>query len=197
MSSHRRPAVGAIAFTLFCAAAPIPARAEVIDISALVGKPFDQTFFAAQGLIFTSQMSLGFVQGDDALIAPVSGRLVRPIDALSVLVAPGSQGTADYTLALFDVDTNLTGSTTIRVTQDFGDPENTGFGYVPLTVGRTSTAAHFFSLSNRFVRSSFSEVGNVEFAVSTLEFSPVPEPGSWLLLLSGGVALWRRKRNVL
>jgi PEP-CTERM motif len=186
--------VAAVVLPLVYLVAPAHASAEVIDISALVNRPFDQTFFADQGLIFTSVMSLGFVQGDDALLGPVTGRFTRPVAGLSALVAPGFQGTADYTLAAFDARANLIRSATLRITQDEGDPDNTGFGYLAVNLGQLSRPAHSFSLTNAFVRSSFPDRTFIDFGVSSFEFTPVPEPGSLFLMFSGGAALLCRRR---
>ena len=185
--------VAAIVLPLFSVIAPTSAAAEVIDISALVDQPFDETFFADQGLIFTSPLALGFVQGDDALIGPVSGRFARRVTGLSALVAPGFQGTADYTLAAFDSRANLVGRTTIRITQDEGDPDNTGFGYLALDLGHLARPARSFSLTNQFVRSSFPDRTFIDFGVSTFEFTPVPEPGSLFLMFGGAAALLLRR----
>jgi hypothetical protein len=187
--------VAAIVLPLFSVLAPTSAVAEVIDISALVDQPFDETFFADQGLIFTLPLGLGFIQGDDATEGPVAGRFTRPVTALSAMVAPANQGTADYTLAAFDARSNLIGSTTVRITQDEGDPENMGMGYRSITLDTLAEPAHAFSLTNEFVRSSFPQFTFVAFGASSFQFTPVPEPGSLFLMIAGGTVLLRRRRS--
>ena len=195
MPAIRSWALTIVALPLLVLSAPAPARADLIDFSALVGTPFDQMFFADQGVIFTSPMSLGFVQGDDALIAPIGGTFTQPVIALSALVAPAVQGTADYTLAAFDARLRLIGSTTVRITQDEGDAQDTGFAYVPIFLGGLAEPAHAFSLSNQFVRSSFGFVDSIDFGVSSLNLTPTPEPGALLLVATGATALLRRRRG--
>jgi hypothetical protein len=195
MPAIRSCALAILVLPLLVLSAPASAQAEVIDFSALVGTPLDPAFFADQGLIITSPMSLGFIQFDDALSAPTTGRFTRPVVALSALVAPATQGTADYTLAAFDADSHLIGSATVRITQDLGDPAHTGFGYVPIQLGGLAEPAHAFSLSNRFVRSSFDFVTNIDFGVSSLTLNATPEPASLLLLATGAAALLRTRRR--
>ena len=197
MPAIRRWAITTLVLPLLVLSVPSPARADVIDFSEFVGTPLDPAFFADRGVIFTSPLSLGFVQSDDAVIAPLAGRFTRPIVAVSALVAPATQGTADYTLSAFDARSRLIGSATVRVTQDLGDPANTGFGYVPIQLGGLSEPAHAFSLSNTFVRSSFDFVTNIDFGVSslTLDANATPEPASLLLLATGATVLLRRRRR--
>ena len=195
MHAIRSWALTIVAVPLLVLIAPAPARADLIDFSALVGTPFDQMFFADQGVIFTSPMSLGFVQGDDALMAPIAGRFTRPVVALSALVAPAVQGTADYTLSAFDARLRFLGSATVRITQDQGDAEDTGFAYVPILLDGLAEPAHAFSLSNQFVRSSFGFVDRIDFGVSSLNLTQTPEPGSLLLVGTGAIALLMRRRR--
>jgi hypothetical protein len=111
------------------------------------------------------------------------------------MVAPALQGTANYTLSVFGPTSNLISSTTIQVTEDTGDPNNTFpsvFGYFTISLGTLPQPAFSFSLTNEFVRSSFSNT-SIQFGVSSMTLTPVPEPSSLLLLLSGAtVLLWRR-----
>jgi len=62
------------------------------DLSTPGDGPFDQHFFAADGLVFTKGSFVGFVQGDDALIFE-SGGLAGAfapggLASLSVQIAP-------------------------------------------------------------------------------------------------------------
>ena len=91
-----------------------------------------------------------------------------------MLVAPGSQGTAEYTLTAFGSGT-VVGSASKTVTQDTGDPEHSGFGYFTIDLGGLTVPATRFTLENRFVRSSFG--GNrIDFGVSSITYALSDEP---------------------
>lgn len=62
-----------------------------------------------------------------------------------MLVAPGSQGTAEYTLTAFGSGT-VVGSASKTVTQDTGDPEHSGFGYFTIDLGGLTVPAMRFTL---------------------------------------------------
>lgn len=195
-------AVFALPVCLLCGSRPALADV-IIDFSALRDGPSDNSdFFADLGVSFRRPLELGFVQGDDAVLVgslgALAGDFARRATSVSAFVAPAFQGTADYTLAALDASSHLIASTTIRITQDIGDPLDTGPGYVPIRLGTLSQPVQAFSLSSEFVGSSFPQVRFIDFGVSSLQFSPVPEPGSLFLFLGGGAALlWRRAGSPL
>ena len=132
--------------------------------------------------------------GNWTVVAVVLPLLYSMAPTPALALAPASQGTADYTLAAFAARANLIGSTTIRITQDEGDPDNTGGGYLSINLDGLSRPARAFSLTNEFVRSSFPDRSVIDFGVSSFEVTPVPEPGSMFLLFGGGAALLVRRR---
>jgi len=156
-----------------------------IDFSTFgSGREFEPRFFRSDGIEFPVQACgpagctpwfVGFVQGDAALVGdnlfgPVTALFSRPVSDLALLVAPGLQGTATYVLRAFAASGNLIGTTSVTVTEDFGDPANTGFGYFAIGLTNLSSPAKSFSLENVFVRSSYPQVDRVPYGVSSISF---------------------------
>ena len=171
-------------------AAPAPAAAEVGDTAVTVdfsdvgaGKVFDPGFFRSDGLLFPEEQcgsmcgdwSVGYVQGDDALLqpgvlAPIEGTFTRPVSDVSFRVAPAFQGTATYFLKVYGSGGRLLADTSVTVTEDYGDPENTGFGYFTIGVSDLSEPAKSFVLDNVFVRSSFPTSPVIPYGVSSISY---------------------------
>jgi hypothetical protein len=137
------------------------AQAEVtIDFSTAprYPAPFPNDFYASQGIVFTASSGfVGFVQGNAAIAGSptIAADFSTPITGLSVEVAPGVQGTFEYTLTAFSQTGGVVATTSVIVTQDEGDPAHQGFGYVTMDLGRLPRPATSFTLQGRFIRSSF------------------------------------------
>ena len=155
---------------VFAPAARAAPPATTIDFSTVSQGPFDQSFFKKEGVVFTEGSFVGFVQSHNALIGPVAGDVRGGFARLSAEVAPDHQGTATYTLAAFDKGKQIQ-ATSITVTQDTGDPTTGPPGYFAISIGPLSKKADSFSLSNVFVRSSFPDVTEIGFGVSSITFS--------------------------
>ena len=131
----------------------VPAQTTTtIDFStAPHGATFDPSFFEHEGIVFTQGSFVGFVQGDDALIGPpITADVPGGFTNLSAQVAAGFSGPATYTLAAYEHGSKV-GSTSITV------PQNTGDGYIAISVGPLPKTADSFSLSS--VSSSYFEFG--------------------------------------
>jgi hypothetical protein len=144
---------------------------------------FDPNYYRGEGIRFPAkrcgtagcdQWYVAWVQGDDALsqtpsLGPIQGTFTRPVSDLTLRIAPSVQGTAMYTLTAFGPSGEVLAQNSVTVTQDFGDPANTGFGYFTLSVTDLPRPAKSFTLDNAFVRSSF---GNTEipYAVSSITY---------------------------
>lgn len=172
-----------------------------IDISVHGGGPFDQDFFKPKGVVFSEGDFVGFVQGDDALIFDQSNGIrgsfaPAAVTNISVEVAPYLQGTWAYRLAALDVLSDIIDSKTILVTQDSGDPEHSGFGYFPIELTGLPGAIGFF-VESSFIRNSFGTTpGNNIAALSSISFTPVPEPATFALFgigLAGLVVISRQR----
>lgn len=156
-----------------------------IDVSgAGVGTSVDSRLFRADGLVLPESQCVpdcaGWqivgVQGDEALPQPpglgqLEGRFVRPVSELSLRVAPSLQGTARYLLRVFGAGGRALAEQSLTVTQDFGDPANTGFGYFEIGVSGLTRPALSFSLESSFVRSSFPENTAIPYGVASLSFA--------------------------
>src|SRR5438093_9962896 len=128
---------------------------------------FDPNFYRLDGIVFPSERcgSVGcapwlvsLVQGDDALLGDpsfgfVTATFTRPVSDLSLSFAPDLQGTATYVLKAYSGSGEVIASTSITVTEDFGDPANEGFGYHVVSLTNLSTPAVSFTLDSIFVRS--------------------------------------------
>ena len=148
------------------------------------GVALEPSFGHAQGLSFWRGANMGyfvgFIQGHKALIRSpatpqngglVGARLAMPASRIAVTLSPGLQGTAEYTLKVYDAGKQLIGQNTMLVTQDTGDADHAGFGYATLAVQLPHRRAHAFSLESKFIRSSFSNATTlIEFGVGTVSF---------------------------
>jgi len=144
--------------------------AITIDFSRVSQGPFDQSYFQADGMVFTEGTFVGFCQGHNALVGPVAGAVRGGFTSLSAQVTPAFQGTATYTLAAFKKGKQIA-ATSVTVTQDTGDPTTGPPGYFKISIGTLPKKADSFSLSNVFVRSSFSGRTQIEFCVRSMTFS--------------------------
>jgi len=158
-----------------------------IDFSSFgEGKEFQPTFYKLDGILFPSEECgpagcrpwfVGFTQGDAGLegqprFGPVTATFMRPISDLSLRVAPRLQGTATYLLSAFAASGELLATTSLTVTQDEGDPANSGPGYFTISLTDLHGPAKRFALDNVFVRSSFPLPLNTEidYAVSSISY---------------------------
>lgn len=164
----------------------VGSRDVTIDFTSFgLGTVFEPDFYRSDGIRFPSKRcgSAGcdtwfiahIIQGDDALLGetrfgPVKATFTRPISSLSLRVAPALQGTATYVLSAFAGSGKLLATTSVTVTQDFGDPANTGFGYFMVSLTNLPKPAKSFTLDNVFVRSSFSNT-DIPYGVSSISYT--------------------------
>jgi hypothetical protein len=168
------------------AAFGLGAREVTIDFSSYgFGKIFEPAFYRPDGIAFPAercgsagctQWFVGFFQGDAALagepwFGPVQATFARPISDLSLRVAPGLQGTATYALNVFAASGRLLATTSVTVTQDFGDPANSGPGYFTITLPNLPGPAKSFTLDNVFVRSSFPQTVAIPYGISSITYT--------------------------
>ncbi len=149
------------------------------------GKVFEPAFYRSDGIVFPPERCgsagcatwfVGFVQGDAALTAdsrlgPVQATFTRPISDLSLRVAPAVQGTATYVLSVFSGSGELLATTSVTVTQDSGDPANSGYGYFTISLTNLPGLAMAFTLDAVFVRSSFPHIDQMLFGVSSVSYT--------------------------
>jgi len=158
------------------------APSETIDFSSFgSSKDFEPDFFRLDGILFPPEQCgssgcgtwfVQFIQGDAALVGgPVTATFARPISDLSVQVAPSLQGTARYVLNAFAESGALLATTSVTVTQDEGDPANSGFGYFTMSLTNLAGQAKSFVLDNVFVRSSFPQNVVIPFGVSSISYT--------------------------
>jgi hypothetical protein len=160
-------------------------RNVTIDFTSFgQGKVFEPAFYRLDGILFPPEACgsagctpwfIGFIQGDDALagdprFGPVTATFSRPISDLSLRVAPALQGTATYVLRAFDQPGRLIATTSITVTQDLADPEDSGPGYFTISLTNLGRPAKSFELDNVFVRSSFSNTV-IPYGVSSISYT--------------------------
>jgi hypothetical protein len=162
-------------------------REVTIDFSSFgAGDIFEPDFYRAQGIRFPPQRcgSAGcanwtiahILQGDDALLGepgfgPIEASFTKPISDLSLRVAPALQGAATYVLEAFAASGKLVATASVTVTQDFGDPANTGFGYFTISLRNLRRPAKSFTLENVFVRSSFPGNTEIPYGVSSISYT--------------------------
>ncbi|OLC02690.1 MAG: hypothetical protein AUH78_20810 [Gemmatimonadetes bacterium 13_1_40CM_4_69_8] len=164
----------------------VGASAVTIDFTSYgEGKVFQPDFYRSDGIVFPAERCgsagcdtwfVGFTQGDVALDGepsrgPVQATFTRPISDVSLRVAPRAQGTATYTLSVFAASGELLATTAVTVTQDFGDPANSGFGYFTISLTNLPSPAKRFTLENVFVRSSFPSNTEIAYGVSSISYT--------------------------
>jgi hypothetical protein len=153
------------------AAGAAQSSTSTIDFSDAGQGPFDQSFFRSSGARFSEGSFVGYVQGDDALLGPVAGSIRSKFTRLSASFAPTVQGTAEYTLTAFARAGREIASNSVTVTQDTGDPASGPFGYVVIDLGPLASKASSFRLHNRFIRSSFSHISQIDFGVAAFTWT--------------------------
>jgi hypothetical protein len=146
------------------------AISQTVDFSTVGEGTFQPNFFKRQDLVITQGDFVGFVQGDEALIGPVAGTFHPSVCGISVRVAPAFQGTAAYTLKAYSASGKVVGSTTMIVTQDIGEPESGSFGYFVIELTELSPKAQTFTQENQFIRSSFPQITQISFGVSSITY---------------------------
>jgi hypothetical protein len=144
---------------------------QTIDFSTASEGPFQSNFFKKQGLVFTQGDFVGFIQGDQALVGPMAGSFHPSVCSLSLSVAPAVQGTAAYTLTAYSASGKVVGSTTVIVTQDSGDPETEPFGYFRIELTDLSGKTQMFTVENQLIRSSFPQITQIPFGVSSINYT--------------------------
>jgi hypothetical protein len=173
------------------AVGPPPSEASV-DFSSHGFGALDPDFYRSDGIVFPGEQcgaagcmppEVVLTQDDAALVGlprfgPVEARFTRPISAISLRVAPRLQGTATYTLRAFAGSGELVDSVSVTVTQDFGDPENTGFGYFTISLEQLDSPAKSFTLDSVFVRSSFPFNQEIDYGISSIVFTHWPDTQS-------------------
>ena len=188
---------GTLLVALSCSEAPtstepsfkpggVGAREVTIDFTSFgEGKVFDPDFYRSDGIRFPpapcgslgcGTWFVGFIQGDDALVGepefgPVKATFTRPVSDLSLQVAPSAQGTARYLLNVFAASGKLLAATSVTVTQDEGDPANSGFGYFTISLTNLPRPVKSFTLDNVFVRSSFPLNTHISYGVSSISYT--------------------------
>jgi hypothetical protein len=158
---------------LICAFAPAAAAAPpaniTIDFSQHGEGPFDQSYF--NEVEFTEGSWVGYIQGDQALVGPASGKANWKFTSISARVAPTTQGTATYTLTAYNGNGHKIADSSVTVTQDTGDPQTGPWGYATIELGPLPKKAQSFRLTNAFVRSSYSHITQIEFGISSITVS--------------------------
>jgi hypothetical protein len=74
-------------------------------------------------------------------------------------------------LRVYGANGRLLAERSLTVTQDFGDPENTGFGFFSIGVTDLARGAKSFVLDNVFVRSSFPGTTSIPYGVASITYS--------------------------
>lgn len=151
------------------------AAAEIHEVSADFSTApqglFSTDFFKQNGLSFTQGDFVGFIQGRPALIGPVAGRFTPWSSRVSVELAPAEQGTAEYTLTAIGVSGEVVAAKSTIVTQDEVEPLTGPTGYFTLDLGNVAGDIKYFTLENRFIRSSFPQITRIEFGVAKVTFT--------------------------
>jgi hypothetical protein len=177
-------AIWALVFGAWVSANPI-----IVDFTEHGSGDFDQSFFAASGIVFTQGTLVGFVQGDEALVGsnqhPIAGNFLTPVTSLSVTVALSLQTVTDFTLTAYDADPVPISTTTFRLNQDTGSPGFMGFGYFTISLDSIPEPAFSFRLTNQFVSSSFGHT-NSPYGASTFTFTQAEAPCTYAFSSGGG-----------
>jgi hypothetical protein len=114
---------------------------KTIDFSTHGQGPFQFDFYKKDGVTFSEGSFVGFVQGDEAIIGDIAGTFTPPVSSLSARVAPGFQGTFEFTLTALDASSTVVASESITVT-DLG-----AGGYVTIDLGVLPAKAKYFTLT--------------------------------------------------
>jgi hypothetical protein len=93
-----------------------------------------------------------------------------PVASVSFRVAPAVQGTAAYVSTAFSANGKRLAGTAVRVTQDSGDPADTGPGYFTIGLANLPAGATRVQLTNEFVRSSFSHITQIDYGVASISY---------------------------
>ena len=182
-------AVAAVALLPAAAQSGVGLSTVTIDFSSFNSdpstiEPIDGDYFAADGIRFSTPCSpsgcsileVGMVQDDAALrqrpfLGGFEASFSRPISSVAVRFAPGLQGTATYVLRAHSASGDILASTSTTVTQDFGDPENTGFGHINLGLNDLPAPAKRLTLDSIFVRSSATWITAIDFGIHTITYT--------------------------
>ncbi len=163
----------------------VGASEVTVDFSSFGEGTLDPNFYRLDGVVFPSEVCgsvvcaplvVSVAQGHDALLGNpyfgfVMATFTRPVSDLSLSFAPDLQGTATYVLKAYSGSGKLIASTSITVTEDFGDPANEGFGYHVVSLTKLSTPAVSFTLDSIFVRSSFPSVTHIGYGVRSISYT--------------------------
>jgi len=164
----------------------IGARDVTVDFASFgADKVFEPDFYRSDGILFPPEECgsagcfswfIGFCQGHAALagqtsFGPVEANFTRPVSGLSLLVTPALQGTATYVLTVFAASGEILATTSVTVTQDLGDPANSGSGYFTISLTNLPGPARSFTLDNVFVRSSFPSNTMIPYCVSSISYT--------------------------
>jgi hypothetical protein len=164
----------------------VAARKVTIDFTSVgVGNVLEPDFYRSDGIRFSPQQcgfagcrtwSVELIQGHAALLGepqfgPVKATFTRPISGISLRVAPALQGTVRYVLKAFAASGKLVGTTAVTVTEDFGDPANSGFGYHTISLPNLPRPAKSFTFHSVFVRSSFPTNTEIPYGVSSISYT--------------------------
>jgi hypothetical protein len=101
----------------------------------------------------------------------ITATFTRSVSDLSFSFAPALQGTATYVLTAYSAPGDVIGTTSVTVTEDFGDPANEGFGYHVISLTSLPTPARSFTLDSLFVRSSFPSNTQIDCGVSSISYA--------------------------
>jgi hypothetical protein len=180
--------------TVVATSAGVTAAAELliwarvtIDFSTLPEGEFDPDYFESDGIVFPSErcgsegcagwyIVLG--GGVNALLGQagfggVHATFTDPIYKIAVHLAPREQGTATYILNALSASGDTIATASVTVTQDTGDPENTGFGYFDLALPNLPEPAYAFELDNVFVRSTKGGT-SIAYEISAISYYTAP-----------------------
>jgi hypothetical protein len=124
-------------------------KTVTIDFSTFGQGPFQADFYKKNGVIFTEGSFVGFIQGDEALIGNVAGTFTPPVSSLSARVAPGFQGTFEFTLTALSPSSNVIASQSVTVT------EPPSVRYVTIDLGDLPTKAKYFTLTSTGIPNGF------------------------------------------
>jgi hypothetical protein len=118
---------------------------KTIDFSTHGQGPFQADFYKKDGVTFTEGSSVGFIQGDEALLGTVqegiAGTFTPPVSSLSARVAPAVQGTFEFTLTALDASSTVVASESVTVI------ESGSGGYVTIDLGILPAKAKYFTLT--------------------------------------------------